>query len=365
MKRILLLAIPGIILASCGGGDKTEKNEQNLEKLKKEREALDKKISNLESKTTDTTKKPTAVSIQAVQPTDFVSYVQVQSQVTGDQNVNASSQMAGIVKTVSVHAGQHVNQGQILATLDAATVEQEIKAQEVQLTLTKALYEKQQALWAQNIGTEVQLLQAKANYESAVKQRDAKIAQRNMYRIVSPISGIVDQMNLKVGDAVQPGGNSIRVVNFDKLKAEANLGENYLGKVQQGNPVVLVFPDLNDSIITKLSYVAQAVDPISRAFVVQVRLNSSKKLHPNMSCIMKIANYQNKNALIVPVSIIQKTSNGDMLYIAEGNKAKAVYVTMGRNSNGMVEILSGLKPGDKVIVEGYEELDNGELITTM
>lgn len=365
MKRILLLTIPGIILASCGGGDKAEKNSENLDKLKKERAALDEKISKLEGKVVDTTRKPTAIAVQAVQPGNFISYIQVQSQITGDQNTTASPQMGGIIKSISVRAGQHVSKGQVLATLDASMVEQQIKAQDVQLNLTKTLYEKQQALWAQNIGTEVQLLQAKANYESALKQRDATIAQRNMYRITSPINGIVDQMDLKIGDAVQPGMSGIRVVSFDKLKAEANLGENYLGKVKEGNPVVLVFPDLNDSITTKLNYVAKAVDPLSRAFVVQVRLGNNKKLSPNMSCIMKIANYENKSALVVPVSVIQKTSKGDMLYIADGNKAKAVYVSVGRTSNGLAEILSGLKAGDKVITEGYEDLDNGELITTM
>jgi RND family efflux transporter MFP subunit len=208
----------------------------------------------------------------------------------------------------------------------------------------------------------VQLLSAKAQYESAQKQKAALVAQRDMYTIKSPISGTVDAINLKVGDVAAPGNptTGIRVVNHDQLKAEANLGENYLGKVKTGDPVVLVLPDLNDSIRTKLSYVSQGVDPISRAFQVQVRLGANKKLHPNMSAKMKIANYQSPNALVVPVSVIQKTAEGEMLYIAEGNKAKAVYVRTGRIANGDVEVLAGLKAGDKVIVEGYEELDNGE-----
>jgi multidrug efflux pump subunit AcrA (membrane-fusion protein) len=151
-------------------------------------------------------------------------------------------------------------------------------------------------------------------------------------------------------------------VSYDKLKAEASLGENYLGKVKQGNPVLIVLPDINDSIKTTLSYVSQAVDPVSRAFVVQVHMASNSKLHPNMSCIMRISNYENKAALVVPISVIQRTSQGEMLYIADGNRSKAVYVTTGRNANGMVEILSGLKTGDKVITKGYEEMDNGKQI---
>jgi len=345
MKRIPYIIIAAsVILASCGGGD-----------TKKE----------TTSKTDTTKKKSIAVSVTEVQPQDFVAYVEVQSQISGDENVNATPQAPGVIRGINVHVGQRVGKGQVLATMDAAQIEQQIKAQDVQVNLYKQLYDKQQALWAQQIGTEVQLMQAKAQYEGALKGKDALIAQRNMYRIVSPIAGTVDQINVKLGDVANPGSptSGIHVVDLDKMKAEANLGENYLGKVRAGDRVTLVLPDVNDSIQTKLTYVAQAVDPVSRAFLVQVKLGNNRKLHPNMSCKMKIANYENKNALVVPVQVIQKTGQGDMVYVADGNKARSVTVTTGRNSNGMVEILAGLSAGDKVVTQGYAELDNGQPIT--
>ncbi len=352
------------MLSACGGGDKAGNKDQQLAKLKKERQEIDSKIQKLEAETgKNKTRKATPVSVVEVQPQKFNAFIEVQSQIAGDENVNAVPQMPGNVTNILVKVGQRVSKGQTLATLDASNVDQQIQAADIQVALTKQLYEKQQKLWAQNIGTEVQLMTAKASYEGAQKQKAFYVAQRNMSTIKSPINGTVDEIALKVGDIA--GGqspNHIRVVNFDKLKAEANLGENYLGKVHQNDPVTIVLPDLNDSIQTKLTYVSQAVDPISRAFLVQVRLGNNKKLHPNMSCRMKIANYESSNAIVVPVSVIQKTNEGDMLYIADGNKAKSVKVTTGRNSNGMVEILSGLNPGDRVITEGYEELDNGELI---
>ncbi len=362
MKRLILLLIPAMIFASCGSN--TGK-VADLDKLKKERSELDQKIKALEGPGNDSTKKATPVSVIDVEPTDFVSTINVQSQITGDQNTYASSQAPGIVNNVLVHTGERVTKGQVLATLDFAGMEQQIEGQQAQLTLAKTVYEKQKTLWAQNIGTEVQLLKAKADYESAQSQQAGLIAQKNMYRVISPIAGVVDQMNLKIGDATAPGALSIRVVNTDKLKAEANLGENYLGKVKTGNSVMLIFPDLNDSLKTTLAYVAEAVDPNSRAFLVQVKLDNKHNLHPNMSCIMKIGNYESKNTLTVPISVIQKTSKGEMLYVADGNKAKAVYIKTGANSNGIVEVLSGLSAGDKVITAGFEDLDDGAPITTM
>ena len=364
MKRLLVILFSTALLASCGGENTTTKDAANLAKLKADRAKLDDQIKKIEAAHPDTSVKPISVKVMEVQSQPFRAFVDVQAQIAGDENVNVLPQMAGVVTRVNVSPGQRVGQGQVLAMLDAAAVDQQIKAQDAQLSFAKTVYEKQQRLWAQNIGTEIQLLQAKSNCEAYQKQREATVAQRNMYRIVSPISGVVDQVSIKVGDIASPASptGGIRVVNNNKLKAEANLGESYLGKVKAGDNVTLVFNDNNDSIQTKLTYVAQAIDPVSRAFMVQVRLGSNNKLHPNMSAKMKINNYTNNDVIIAPVTAIQALSDGDVVYVAEGNKARRVIVKQGRNSNGMVEILSGLNTGDKIVTEGMEDLEDGKAL---
>jgi len=364
MKRSLyLLLISTTILAACGGGDDKGKKDAELTKLKKERATLDEKIAKLELEVNKNTPgKATPVSVVVATPQQFSSYVEVQANVNGDQNVLATPQAPGTVEKILVRPGQKVSKGQTLAVLEAGAVEQNIKALDAQVDLYKSLYDKQQKLWAQNIGSEVQLMSARTQYEATAKQKAAAVAQRGMYTIKSPINGTVDAVNIKEGDMAAPGAVGIRVVNFEALKIQANLGENYLGKVQEGNPVNLIFADTKDTLKSKLTYVAKAVDPISRAFQVEIRLGSNNKLHPNMSCKMQIANYQNSKAIVVPVSVIQNTAEGELLYIADGNKAKSVIVKTGRNSNGLVEVLEGLNEGDKVITAGYADLDNGDLI---
>jgi RND family efflux transporter MFP subunit len=360
IKSTILFSLGLALLVGCG---KKEDKVAELAKLKKERSDLDVRIARLESEIPKSdSARATAVSVTKVEPQSFQSFINVQAAITGDQNVVATSQAPGIIRSISVRIGQQVTKGQTLATLDAAAIDQQIAGAQAQLSLLKTLYEKQQKLWAQNIGTEVQLMTAKTNYDASTKQFAALHAQRDMYRIVAPISGVVDEQKLKEGDAVSPGLNGIRIVNASQLKAEAHLGESYLGKVREGNPVTLILPDLNDSIKTNLTYVAQAVDPMSRAFTVQIRLGSSAKLHPNMSARMRIANYSASNALVVPISAVQKTSAGDAVFVAAGNKARSATVQLGQNANGYVEVLSGLKAGDQVITAGYEDLDNGSLI---
>ena len=363
MRTTVYLLCSILLFASCGEKSTIEKKTAELTKLKKERSELDDKIAKLEAEVNENNPvNATAIAVMEVYPQPFKAYVEVQAQITGDENVLATPQALGVVKNIHVHTGQKVAKGQTLAVLDASAIEQQIKAQEAQLLLYKELYEKQKKLWAQNIGTEVQLLQAKTQYEAAVSQKQALVEQRNMYTIKSPITGVVDVMNLKVGDAAAPGVNGIRVVSKDKLKAVANLGETYLGKIHQGDLATILINGGDDSIQARLSYVSQSVDAISRAFNVEVRLGSNSRLHPNMSAKMKIANYENKNALLVPVSVIQKTNEGDFLFVADGNTARSVQVETGMISNGMVEVLKGLNPGDKVITAGYEELDNGEAV---
>lgn len=361
MKRLVSISLL-LLLAACTA--KEENKTESLIRLKKERADLDIKIKKLEGNPQDDTTRPAVpVRVQEVAYNSFHAYIDVQGSITSDENVKATSQMPGVVRTVTVRPGQRVSKGQVLATLDAAALDQQIAAQEAQLSLARTLYEKQQQLWKQQIGTEIQLLQAKAGFESASRQQAALRAQRNMYRIVAPISGTVDQVDVKVGDMASPGMTGIQIVNNSKLKAEANLGENYLGAVEAGDPVTLFFPELNDSMKVKLSFVARAIDPVSRSFSVEVRLPNNAKLHPNMSIRMRINNYTNAQALIVPVSVVQHTPEGDIVYIDDNGRAKSVIVTTGRNSNGLTEIKSGLKPGDRVITEGYMDINNGDRIT--
>lgn len=363
MKRSIVILLTTIALASCGGGEQKGDTQAQLAKLKKERMKLDEKISALEAEVRkDNPMASIPVSVQTVQPQEFNTYIEVQASVTGDENVLATPQAPGTVESINVRTGQRVGKGQVLATLDAASVEQQIKAQEAQLTLTKQLYEKQSKLWDQNIGSEIQLLQAKANYESTQQQYNALIAQRNMYRIVSPISGTVDAVNLKVGDMANPGMSGIRVVSMSKLKVETSLGENYIGKVETGDPVVLEFTETGDVIKTKLSYVARSVDPISRAFTAEVNIGNHENIRPNMSCKMKILSYSDDDALVVPVAAVQKTSSGDIVYVVKAGKAQAVKVETGKTTEGNVEITSGLQPGDQVVTEGYTEVDDGRAV---
>lgn len=198
--------------------------------------------------------------------------------------------------------------------------------------------------------------------ESAQKQVASLRQQADNYRIVSPISGTVDQMDLKLGQAASPGVTGIRIVNTDNLKVKADVPESYASSINQGQMVKVVFPDANDSLITKVTFAAKVIDPGSRSFNVEIRLPGNKKLRPNMTAILKIADYSKTNAIVIPLKAIQKSEQGDYVFVEVGGIAKRKSITVGATYGSQSEILSGLAPGDKLITEGASDLEDGDKV---
>ncbi len=358
MKKLLI--IPAILLlAACSNKPKDKKAE--LAELKKQQAELSDKISKLQAETTNPDSvKVTQVGVVVAKAGNFTNYVDIQGKIDAQDNVTAYPQAQGIITALNVRVGQHVGKGQILAQLDNSVLRQSIAQAEVQVGLVRTLFERQKNLWDQKIGTEVQYLQAKTNLESAQKQIAVLQQQADMYRIKSPISGTVDQMDLKLGQVAMPGTTGIRIVNADILKVKADVPESYAGSVAQGNNVKILIPDANDSLVTKITFAAKVIDPVSRSFPIEIKLPVRSKLRPNMTAVLKIANYSKNNVITIPIKAIQNSEAGNYVYVNENGFAKRKAITQGATSAGQTEIVSGIAAGDQVVVEGASDIEEGD-----
>lgn len=341
---ILTLFSFAIALSSCGGG----------EAQPSETGAAD--------STSSVNDKTKMVEVVSLQTQVFNNFVEVQGKVDADENVSINAEMPGTVSKVNVQLGDQVSAGQILAELDSKVIQQGIAEVQNGLDLASTLFEKQKNLWDQKIGTEVQYLAAKNQKESLEKRLASLLEQLKMSKIVSPINGIVDAIDIKLGQATMPGLPAMRVVNMNSLKVKGEIAESYLAKVKSGNDVIVIFPDMMDTVRTKITYAAKVISPLNRTFTATVNLDGKKEYHPNMIAIMRIIDYSNPKAFVVPVSTIQKASEGDFIFISENKKAKKIKVEVGRAYNGNAEILEGLKEGDQLITKGFQELNEGETI---
>ena len=361
MKKILLISTV-LFLASCGGKPTDKKSE--LESLKKERAELNAKIEKLEAEVgvVASSNDVKDVTVLEVKETEFRNYLEVQGKIDAEENVQVNPEAPGVVTAVYASIGQNVSKGQILAQIDDQVLRQNISELQTQLDLATTLYERQKSLWDQKIGTEVQFLNAKTQRDAAERRIATVKTQVSMYKIKSPISGTIDAMDLKVGQAVSPGMSGIRVVNASKLKAKALVAESYVSRVNQGDNVQVILPDVPDTVATKISFASKTIDPISRSFTVEIKLPSNSSYRPNMLSILKIVDYQNLKALVIPVNSIQKAENGDYVFVEENGKARRVAIQSGKISEGQAEILSGIKAGDKVIVAGTNGLSPGDIV---
>jgi len=361
-KLAFVLIAAALFITSCGEKKETltELKSKQAE-LKTQLAEVSGKISKLEG---DSNKKFVLVEAAPVTPEIFKTYINVQGRVDAEESVSLSSGMPGTINKINIKVGDEVQKGQVLAETDARALQQSISDLETNAELVNRLYEKQKALWDQKIGTEVAFLQAKTQKESVEKKIATLQEQIRMTKIISPIDGTIDAVDIKLGQLTAPGMPAIRVINFNNLKVKADLAESYASKVHKGDEVLVKFPDTSDTLSAKVSYAARSISPMNRTFGVEINLDNKKEYHPNQIAILNINDYRSAKPIpAIPLNYVQKDLKGQpYVLIAENNKAVKRKVTLGKEYNGRVEIMAGLNANDHLITAGYDGLNDGDAI---
>lgn len=355
-----------LLLLSCSKPDK----KTELADLKSQQKEIETKIKTLEKelgggKKVEAT--PINVTVSAVEPQNFKHFVEAQGVVTSKNIVQVTPQMGGAITGIFITEGQAVKKGQLVATIDNSVMKESLIEIKTQLELASTVFNKQKALWDQQIGTEIQYLQAKANKESLEKRINTMDTQLGMSKVYAPISGTVEKLIQKSGEMGMPGSPIAQIVNVSDLKVTAKIGDTYVGSVKKGDAITVKFPDINKELSTRISLVNGLIDPASRTFGIEANIpNLGGSLKPNQVAIININDLSKGNSLVVSQNIVQKTEGGDLIYVAvtEGGKkiAKAKKVKTGIAYNGNIEILEGLTAGEMVITQGYQDLVDGTLI---
>ena len=362
------------LLAACSQEKKNDlqSKRDELVTLKSQQTELTTKIKTLETevakldpkKAEDTRVKD--VSVAPLSASTFRHFVELQGTIDAKNNVQVSPKSGGVVTAVYVKEGDRVRAGQAIAKIDDQLLRESMAEVRTQLSLVNTVYEKQSALWKQQIGTEIQYLQAKNNKESLERRLATLNAQLGQSTVTAPISGVVDQVTVKVGQSAAPGIGLVRVVNLAQLKVVAKVSDSYSGSVRKGDAVLIDFPDLKKTLNSRISFVATTVDAMTRTFTIEAPLPSDNALKPNMLARIKINDQTQANAIVINQNLIQSTENGQLVYVAisEGGKkvAKARTIKTGQAYGGQIAVTQGLKAGDQVVTSGYQDLVDGQTI---
>jgi len=278
--------------------------------------------------------------------------------------------MAGLVTAVYVQEGTLVKKGQVMAELDSRVLKESLEEIKTQLDLATNIYEKQSALWEKKIGSEVQYLQAKNSKESLERRMNTMNEQLKMAQVISPISGTVESVPLRVGQMASPGlpTSTIRVINMSVAKISADVSEAHSTKIKDGNSTLVSFPDLGKEIETKLSFSSRFIDPVNRTFKIECKISSKEiGLRANMIAYLKIKDYTNENAFCLPVNYVQGNQDNKFIFLAKQNGedwiAEKRSIKTGMDYDGIVEVLDGLVEGEKIITAGFQNLTEGQKVS--
>ena len=389
MKNFSTLFIGSLVLflIACGGDkNSVEAKKAALANLKKQALELSINIANLEKeiKTMGGAKsdKTILVAIDTIRTQVFDHYIELQGKIESESVSYITPRAGGgQVRSLYVKRGDIVKKGQLLLQLDnslikqsAAAAAQNIETLKAQAALAKSVYEKQKNLWEQNIGSEIQLLTAKTNAEALASQLKAATEQVGVIKdqlaytsIYSDVDGVAEEVNIHVGEMFM-GPGQIKIVNTQKLKATALVPENYTGKVKVGSDVALTFPDIQKTITTKISVMGKVIDPLSRSFFIETKLTPNNDFRPNQLVQVKIKDYSKADAISIPINILQNDEKGKFIYVAINENGKWIarkkIITVGEFYGDNMEVLSGLAKGDIIITSGYQNLFDGQFITT-
>jgi membrane fusion protein (multidrug efflux system) len=378
MKKLLMICML-FNMAACSGNKEENQDlaakKAALEKLTKERDAIATKITALEEEIqklggSTASEKSKLVEITALATRDFAHYIELQGKITTENVYYVTPRgMGGQVKSIFIKPGDNVKKGQLLMKLEDGLLQQNIKQVESQLAFAKNIFTRQENLWKEGIGTEVQYLSAKNNVESLEKQIALVKEQLSTTSVVAEVSGIVEAVNIRVGETfVGSPMAGITIVNPSSMKAVVEVPENYVAKIRKGMPVVITVPDINESFNSTISLISETINVNSRSFLAESKMPSRSTIKPNQVSLVKILDHQSKNAIVVPVETVQADEKGKYVYVSVTENGKMVArkreVTIGEFYDDMIEVMSGLNAGEQLITKGYQGLYDGQRINT-
>ncbi len=383
MKKLLYISILSLLLASCGGDKKNsmeavlesndiETIQNKRDELTTQQQEIHSKLKQLDHKLAELNPEKNVPLITAftAKAEKFNHYLELQGSVETKQNVVINAEMGGILQHIYVKEGQNVSKGQLLARIDDGGMSQQLTQLQIQAALAKTTFERQQRLWDQKIGSEIQYLQAKSTYEgqqSAVNQMKSQLSKST---VTAPFSGTIDDIITEQGSVVSPGQTPIlRIVNLSDMYITTDVPESYIADVVEGKNVEVTFPVLGKTVETKIRQTGSFINPDNRTFNAEIEVpNKEKAIKPNLTARLKINDYTNEKALLIPQSIISENAEGNQyIYILdsiEGQKAvaKQTIIKTGKTQGDVIEVLEGLKDGDAIIEEGARSVKDGQTV---
>jgi len=375
MKKIFIIV--SSLIFSCESENKSVSEviaSNNIELIKLKREEINNKqqeiykklnLIDLKLNELENNSKNPIVSTSRIIKQDFNHYVELQGDVKSEKIISIYPEFSGIVNEIFVKSGESVDKGQILATIDDGGLKQQLSQLQITYNLAKTTYERQERLWGQKIGSEIQYLESKSMFEAQSKAIEQLTKQLNKTIIKAPFSGIIDNVIVKKGEVVYPGrSNLMLLINMQEMYVESKVPENYINSITKGKDVVIEAPMLNIALKSKIRLVANYINPLNRTYRIEAEIpKNNYKIKPNLNVKLKVNDYTSKDAILIMLNHINIDSNNDEYVYKIINKdgknyALKTIIETGKNNGNFIEVLKGLTENDEIVSEGARKITN-------
>ena len=301
---------------------------------------------------------------------EFTTYVELQANLKSRKNVVILSEFQGALKNLFVREGQLVKKGKLLAEINDSGLKEQLDQMLIQANYTKDNFDRVKRLWEKNIGSEMQFLKAKSDFETNNKMVEQIRDQLSKTKIYAPFDGEIDEIISNLGSNLVPGSPIIRVVNLDIIYAEAQVPEKYVSSIELGTEALVSIPLLNKEVTSKIVQSGNFINPNNRTFRVEAPVeNKDKRIKQNLNARIKIKNYSNIKALVVPLRVIREDASGrPFIYkLTETDKKDIlltvkIFVETGANNDEEIEITKGLSIGDIIVLEGANNVEDNQRV---
>ena len=371
----LIMTLLILVVVACGGPSQDEEltsievKKEELKELKLQRQDLNMAILSLESELKkidpDFHANSNAILIKLVEAKKetFQHFIEVRGSIKSKKNITLSAETSGKITHVNVEEGQVIRKGQVLVSIDNEIIRKNISEVTTQLNLATTLFEKQESLWKQNVGTEIQYLQAKNNKESLESKLATLRTQLKTSQLTAPFSGKINNVNARIGEMAMPGTPLVRMVSMDQLSITSDISDRYIGKFAKGDLVNIYVPVLDQHFVSEIAAVGQVINPANRTFTIEVKVPSPHELNPNQVVVLTLMDYAKENAIVIPANIILEDNIGDYVYVTNNEdgalKAKKVHITRDMTYKDETSVKEGINAGDQIINDGFREVSDG------
>ena len=319
----------------------------------------------------DENEKLTLVSSYEIKEKVFNSYIEAQANLKTRKNILILPEFQGTLEQIYVNEGQNVKKGTLLAEINDSGLKEQLEQLTIQANFAKENFERTERLWNNNIGSEIQFLKSKTDFESSqkmVEQMKNRLAKTKVY---APFDGEVDEIISNQGSNLIPGVSQIlRLVNLDNIYAEASVSEKYISFIEEGTEVIVQVPLLGKDIKSKIIQTGNFINPNNRTFRVEVPVeNIDNKIKQNLDAKIKINIYSKKDAVVIPLKIVREDASGkNFVYVMNQDVKEGVYITnktfisVGNKNNTDIEVTEGLKVGDMLVLEGASIVEDSQRV---